>query len=80
MRLQKNEIYQEMDLYDGYIKIGESEVDINNKMRDWLAERICEECLSCDYHKNDKWKCHGDSKKCGLWRSEEPKNEKTNRC
>ena len=37
MRLQKNEIYQEMDLYDGDIKIGEAEVDINNKMLSRLA-------------------------------------------
>lgn len=37
MRLQKNEIYQEMELYDGDIKIGEAEVDINNKMLSRLA-------------------------------------------
>ena len=37
MRLHKNEIYQEMELYDGDTKIGEAEVDINNKMLSRLA-------------------------------------------
>jgi len=32
MRLQKNELYQEIELLDGNTKIGEAEVDINGKM------------------------------------------------
>ena len=37
MRLQKNELYQEIELFDGDTKIGEAEVDINGKMLSRLS-------------------------------------------
>ena len=32
MRLQKNELYQEIEIFDGDTKVGTAEVDINGKM------------------------------------------------
>jgi predicted GNAT family acetyltransferase len=32
MRLQKNELYQEIEIFDGDAKVGTAEVDINGKM------------------------------------------------
>lgn len=32
IKIQKNELYQELELFDGNIKIGEAEVDIKGKM------------------------------------------------
>lgn len=32
IRFKKNEVYQEIELFDGETKIGEAEVDINGKM------------------------------------------------
>ena len=32
MHYKTNEMYQELELYDGDIKIGEAEIDITNKM------------------------------------------------
>jgi RimJ/RimL family protein N-acetyltransferase len=37
MRLQKNELYQEIELFDGNTKIGEAEVGINGKMLSRLS-------------------------------------------
>lgn len=37
MRLQKNELYQEIELFNGDTKIGEAEVDINGKMLSRLS-------------------------------------------
>lgn len=82
LNFKQNELYRELDLFDGDVKIGEAEVDIQSRMlaRFWIYEpyqnkgygteivkSLCEEYgLTCLWVRSDNERAIHVYEKCGF--------------